>query len=137
MIKIKVLSQSGLVVDGLVNPQPVVISDPNNIGITDDNVTSNQMSDNFFAFNDSIELPEKSLTREVAMKLMSDEMFGNIARDGAEYPAGSYKVPPKYQKPEQNARNNQYISEFWLGLIENAPKSSEEKVEQEQEKSKK
>ena len=62
MIKLKVNSNSWIVISELENPNPVVISEENN-GITDDLVVSQKMPDNFFGFNTTIEIDEKKLVQ--------------------------------------------------------------------------
>lgn len=117
MIKLKVNSNSGIVISELENPNPVVISEENN-GITDDLVVSQKMPDNFFGFNTTIEIDEKKLDTALCTRLISLESFGSVLRAGAKYPSTKYEVLTPYFLPEQNAENIDSIQKFWFSKLE-------------------
>jgi hypothetical protein len=114
MTKLKINSESGIIITGLQNPKPVVIIDELN-GLTLESEGDKQtMPEDYFGYNSTLELDDKLVTPAIALRLISLESFGSIIRTGAEYPAGDSEIAKGFRIPTQNASNNQAIEKFWL-----------------------
>jgi hypothetical protein len=115
--KLKINSQSGIVITGLKNPKPVEIIDELN-GLTDESSKDKQtMPEEYFGYDSTLELDDKLITAPIALRLISLESFGSVIRLGAKYPSEAIEIQKGFSIPVQNAKNAQAIEAFWLDKL--------------------
>ena len=122
--KLKINSQSGIIITGLVNPNPVQIIDEIN-GLSDESSQDTQtMPEDYFGYNSTLELDDKLVTPPIALRLISLESFGSVIRKDAKYPSDMNEIQKGFAIPVQNLKNAQAIEQFWLGKCGKNPLES-------------